>query len=125
MDEDHLMAAFRYVALNPVRAGLARTAADWPWSSTRAHIAGADSDYVVVAPALSRVGDFAGFVAQSADDGGRWTDVLRAELIGRPVGARAWVEQLEARTGRALLPFKRGRKQAGVAGLETGALFCK
>jgi len=37
MDESHLMAAFRYVALNPVEAQLDATAADWPWCSTPAH----------------------------------------------------------------------------------------
>jgi putative transposase len=40
MDEAHLFAAARYVALNPVRAGLATRAEDWPWSSARAHLAG-------------------------------------------------------------------------------------
>ena len=35
MDDDHLMAAVRYVALNPVRARLAAKAEDWPWSSVR------------------------------------------------------------------------------------------
>jgi REP-associated tyrosine transposase len=30
--EEHLAAACRYVWLNPVRAGLCRAAADWPWS---------------------------------------------------------------------------------------------
>src|SRR5882724_1640274 len=30
MDEAHLTAALRYVALNPVRAGLAERAIDWP-----------------------------------------------------------------------------------------------
>src|SRR4051812_18728059 len=34
MDEDHLAAAVRYVAMNPVRAGLCTHAADWRWSST-------------------------------------------------------------------------------------------
>ena len=113
MDEAHLMAAFRYVALNPVKAGLADAAADWPWSSTRAHIARRDDGHVLVEPALSRIGDFAHFVAREADDQARWSDVLRAELIGRPVGAKAWVEQLEARTGRSFSPLKRGRKPAG------------
>ncbi|WP_245438178.1 MULTISPECIES: transposase [unclassified Mesorhizobium] len=32
-DEDHLLSAVRYVGLNPVRAGLVKQAADWPWSS--------------------------------------------------------------------------------------------
>ena len=36
MDEEHLMAAARYVAINPVRARLVRRAEDWPWSSARA-----------------------------------------------------------------------------------------
>ena len=34
-DETHLIAACRYVLDNPVRAGLARTAADWPWSASQ------------------------------------------------------------------------------------------
>ena len=34
-DEAHLLAASRYVLENPVRAGLCRTAADWPWSRSR------------------------------------------------------------------------------------------
>jgi putative transposase len=35
-DETHLMAAHRYVARNPVRAGLCAAPADWHWSSYRA-----------------------------------------------------------------------------------------
>jgi hypothetical protein len=35
-DETHLMAAHRYVARNPVRAGLCAAPADWRWSSYRA-----------------------------------------------------------------------------------------
>lgn len=36
MDEGHLVAALRYVALNPVRARLVAHATDWPWARTRA-----------------------------------------------------------------------------------------
>ena len=35
-DEAHLMAAFRYVALNPVKAKLDATPTDWPWYGTAA-----------------------------------------------------------------------------------------
>jgi putative transposase len=38
MDEDHLLAALAYVALNPVRARLVERARDWRWSSTHAHL---------------------------------------------------------------------------------------
>lgn len=34
--EAHLLELTRYVVLNPVRAGLVNSAADWPWSSYRA-----------------------------------------------------------------------------------------
>src|SRR5271163_2576578 len=44
MDEAHLMAAVRYVSLNPVRACLVARAEDWPWSSARAHLAGVDDN---------------------------------------------------------------------------------
>ena len=34
--EEHYLDAIRYVALNPVAAGLCEDPADWPWSSFRA-----------------------------------------------------------------------------------------
>ncbi len=40
IDEEHLAAAARYVALNPVRAKLVARAEDWRWSSARAHLRG-------------------------------------------------------------------------------------
>lgn len=35
-DDSHLLELCRYVVLNPVRAGLCGSPADWPWSSYRA-----------------------------------------------------------------------------------------
>jgi putative transposase len=40
MDEEHLIAAARYLALNPVKAGLVKAPADWPHASVRAHLLG-------------------------------------------------------------------------------------
>jgi len=34
----HLLELSRYIVLNPVRAGICETAADWPWSSYRAAV---------------------------------------------------------------------------------------
>ena len=53
MDEDHLIAAIRYVALNPVRAKLVVQAEDWPWSSARAHLAGLDDALATVGPGIT------------------------------------------------------------------------
>jgi len=109
MDERHLLAAARYVPMNPVRAGLAPRAVDWPWSSVHAHLAGRDDGVVTVAPILGRVGDFQSFVDDDADEAAIGA-LRRARSTGRPVGAADWIAALEASTRRALAPEKRGRK---------------
>ena len=67
LDEEHLMNAARYVALNPVRAGLAPRAEDWPHSSVRAHLAGRDDGLVRVKPLLDRAPRFADLLEGEPD----------------------------------------------------------
>ena len=110
MDEAHLANAVRYVSLNPVRARLVPRAADWPWSSVRAHLAGTDDELVSVAPVLERYGDFAALLAERSDDARAWLALRRSETSGRPIGDAIWIAMLEARTGRKLAPQKRGPK---------------
>jgi putative transposase len=109
MDGAHLVAAARYVALNPVRAGLVSHAADWPWSSARAHLAGRDDGVVTVAPVLGMVGDFAAHL-DAPEDTQAVADIRRSRTTGRPVGAREWLQSVETRTRRQLAPQKRGPK---------------
>ena len=111
MDEAHLAAAVRYVSLNPVRARLVSRAQDWRWSSVAAHLAEADDGLVRVAPALERYGRFADFLGEARDDEAvTWRNLRMSETSGRPLGSAAWIEALEARTGRTLKPQKRGPK---------------
>lgn len=42
MDNNHLVAALRYVEQNPVRAGLVKSPEDYKWSSASAHLSGVD-----------------------------------------------------------------------------------
>lgn len=111
MDEAHLLAAFRYLALNPVRAGIVKRVEEWRWSSARAHLRGRGDGLVRVAPLLERVADPAAFFAVEPDAEAERT-LRRAERTGRPAGAPTWVAELEARTGRVLAPGRRGRKPA-------------
>lgn len=111
MDEAHLVAALRYVALNPVRARLVARAQDWRWSSTRALVAGEDDHVVTVAPALARTGDFSAFLSADFDEAFTYAALRKAETIGRPVGSPAWLADMEQRTGLKLQPGKRGRKR--------------
>jgi REP element-mobilizing transposase RayT len=55
--ESYLLELVRYVAMNPVRAGMVQTAADWPWSSYLA-TAGqvAIPDFLIVDWILSQLG---------------------------------------------------------------------
>src|ERR1700678_2051139 len=86
LDEDHLMAAARYVALNPARARLVSQAQDWRWSSVRAHLDRRDDGLVSVAPLLDRCNRrFIDLIDQPAAS--ETMSALRgAETIGRPLG---------------------------------------
>jgi len=109
MDEPHLMACARYVEMNPVRARLAATAEDWPWSSARAHLAGRSDGLVDVKPLLDRAMDWRGLL-DSALAQADYDAIRRGERTGRPLGAADFVEGLEERLGRRLSPQKPGRK---------------
>ena len=115
MDETHLVAAVRYVALNPVRARMVALAQDWRWSSVRAHLAGVDDEWVQVAPVLQRCeGDFAGLIATGPT--AEAASALRAaETIGRPLGDPAFLDQVAAQIGRETRPGKRGPKRLGIS----------
>jgi putative transposase len=109
MDERHLSAAIRYVAMNPVAAGLVERPQDWRWSSVHTHLAAREGGFVEVAPVLSRTGPFLEFLRQEADAPA--TRNLEASAsTGRPVGSAEWLAGLEASVGRPLAPAKRGRK---------------
>jgi len=113
MDEEHFWEALRYAELNPVRAGLARQAWDWPWSSAGAHVTGIDKT------GLLNMDKW-----KSRFNGNQWIDFLKKGLrlgeeiemirlatrTGRPLGSKSFIKNLEKITGRSLLPKKRGPK---------------
>jgi putative transposase len=122
MDGRHFLAAIAYVALNPVRAGLVARAADWPWSSTRALLAGRDDGVVKVAAVLDLVGDVAAFL-DGAEDEAAVMAIRHSRSTGRPVGARDWIAALEASTSRQLAAAKRGPRPRSDDNGEPADLF--
>ena len=107
MDEAHLLAAVRYVELNPVRARLCETPTQWPWSSVHAHLAGRSDDLVTVEPMLQRVSDWHRYL--SAGSSPRMEDRLRRHTQnGRPAGDEAFIARMERITGRVLAKRKPG-----------------
>ena len=67
-DTDHLLAEFKYIALNPVEAGMCERPQDWRWSS------------------------YAGTVGLEREDGLIDSTLLRGSVEGGVAGLRALVE---------------------------------
>ena len=110
MDEAHLAAAVRYVALNLVRARLVERAQDWRWSSVHAHLGlAADDGLTAIGPVLERFPDMAERIAAGEDEA-MSARLRRAEQISRPVGDAAFIAALERRTSRSLAPTPPGPK---------------
>ena len=111
LDEHHLVTAVRYVERNPVQARLVRQAEDYPWSSASAHV-GQRAD-PVLSPyfLLEQILDWRAFLRETRDD--ELGPLLgRHSSIGRPLGSEAFLEHLEAITGRNLRRGRPGPKPA-------------
>ncbi len=112
LDENHLVAAVRYVENNPVRAGLVKRAWDYPWSSAKFHIGEQKVDVLV------RDRDLLGLVANwkdflKSDDSGAERDLRRATKTGRPLVDHEHLARIEKKTGRNLQKGKPGPKPPG------------
>lgn len=111
VDRDaYLLALCRYVERNPVAAGMVAAAADWPWSSYRAHVGEAatpdwlDSDglhgYLLGRPAANvqarhrAARQYAELVSKGdLADASFWQSSLRAQVF---LGDEAFVERMLA-----------------------------
>ena len=107
MDENYLLAAVRYVEMNPVNAGLCEAPRDWRFSSARAHLEGKDDSLVRVSPMLSRIGNWRTYLADS--DFGKETEKIRKHTrTGRPLGSDEFIHEIETLTGKTLVPRRPG-----------------
>jgi putative transposase len=109
LDDEHLWEAVRYVERNPVRAGMAKRAEQYPWSSAAAHC-GRRADPLVSGGLEARgvVDDWPRWLRQGDDE--KTLKLLRLRTrTGRPAGDAAFVARLEELSGRFLAPRKAGR----------------
>jgi putative transposase len=119
VDRDrYCLACYRYIELNPVRAGIVRHPADYRWSSYGANALGLSS--VLVSPHPTFVA-----LAESPNERRRryaelFNEVLPTETLsriregvrsGRPTGAAPFVEEIEGRSRRVVR--RRGRPRKG------------
>ena len=85
LDAAHATAALAYVSFNPVRAGLVRDPAQWPWLLGETPPRAQADDRLIEA-------------------------IRRATRTGRPAGDAGFYARIEYEIGRSLSPRKRGRK---------------
>jgi len=106
--EKYLWAVARYIERNPLQAGFAAGAEDYPWSSANSHITGKhdpllDDSWL---DGNERQG-YAEFVRY--DDEEINNAIRKATKTGRPLGSENFIDSLELSLGQGLRPRKSGR----------------
>jgi putative transposase len=114
--EHYFLTCSRYIELNPVRAGLASAAGDYPWSSYAHHV-GQKHDPLITDHSLYwRLGNtpfdrelaYRDLVDQSLP-AAEVAMLTEATLKGWALGSDKFKEQLGKQTSRRVSPGKRGR----------------
>jgi putative transposase len=107
LDERHLLAAARYAERNPVRAGMAKRAGDYRWSSAAFHLGLRDKDPLVEdRRMLGLIRDWKEMLADEPEEIGTLRKNTRT---GRICGDDQFVAHAEEMTGRKLRRAPIGR----------------
>jgi putative transposase len=110
LDENYLRAAVRYVERNPVRAGMAKNAWEYSWSSAALHAGVIKHDVLVSGDEMLRqmIGNWKKYLRQAEE--GTFVGMMRKEgMVSRPIGEAAFIRKLEKRFQCRLQRQKRGR----------------
>jgi putative transposase len=112
LGEDHLWRAMAYVECNPVRAGLCRRAADYPWSSAQARLRNDSLDNLLDLRAWRERYDEAVWeeiLGRPNQDEAFQIRLREATRHGGPYCDPAKLEIFEEKLGRVLRPGRKGR----------------
>jgi len=113
MDKNWLLKAAAYIELNPVKAGIVKKAWDYRWSSVHAHLAGQDSQGIILPEKLlSLTGDWKDYLKESQASSG--IEFEQHGRTGRPLGSERFIEKAEHLLQRNLKKNK-ARPQGGWA----------
>ena len=95
MDEVHLLAAVRYVLLNPVRAGLVSSSADWPYCSLPLHQGWSEDSLVTPRPLAERIDDW-NLLLKTSEPESVVEELRKHSSTGRPLGDDAFISRMDA-----------------------------
>ena len=115
-EEDYVLACYRYIELNPVRANMVAHPAAYPWSSHRANAEGEPSTLLTPHPLFHALGDedlarrtaYAELFRHRLK--GRLVDEIRAATNGNyALGSSRFQAQVAAELGRRVTRARSGR----------------
>ena len=111
----YVLACYRYIELNPVRAGMVRHAADYPWSSHTANIGegprvflSPHAEFAALGSSLSACEAAYRLLFETEMEAAVIRDIRQATNGGYPLAAEAFKQRL-----RSLAPRKIDRGRAG------------
>lgn len=125
--DSYLLSVYRYIELNPVRAGMAADAEDHPWSSVHGNLQCRDDPMLTEHPAFQALATTkrqrATLYAQFLRDMNASADLpaIRAHSAAQhPLGNAAYLRMVEQTLGRSAVLRKRGRpRKEGTRGVGT------
>ncbi len=101
LDEQHLLAAARYVLMNPVRSGMVKEPYEYTWSSARFHAGLIEYDpFVRDRTLMGLITNWQEFIASVDEE--KVHQLRRVTRTGRPAGSDDFVQRIEQMTGRDL-----------------------
>jgi putative transposase len=109
--DTYLLAVCRYIECNPVRANIVRAAAEYGWSSAKAHVLGkrdpllGDSNWLVEIIDLQHYHSY--LVEEESQNELRAIRCMTQQ--GRPLGTLKFQQEIEQALKRKLIPRLRGR----------------
>jgi putative transposase len=114
-DREYLLQCYRYIELNPVRAGMVQDPAEYSWSSYRTNALGVDSslrtphpEYLALGDGPSRLSNYRALFATHVEDE-LIGEIRRATEQGQALGDARFIDEMERVTGRCLRPGRMGR----------------
>lgn len=119
-NDAHLLRCYRYIELNPVRAGMVAIPDDYTWSSYRHNALGAPDPVLKMHACYRQLGvtdaqrqaAYRNLVRQASDDASDFREHLRRQ---QPMGNDRFRAAIEAQIGRSLIPGKSGRPKKQTA----------
>lgn len=118
--EQYLLACYRYIELNPVRAGMVEHPADYPWSSYRVNAGLVSRKALTDHPlyrslGLDKKSRSENYRALFVSDLGKELvkDIRRASEFSMPLGDSRFQKQIEAALGKRIGHAVRGRPVKG------------